>query len=414
MNFIKRTFLSIVYYKKNTLLLISIYVILGILIQSGISIYSNSLQTAMQAKKNMHANIIIKNDYLLTGDAYYGKNRLPVEVIEHIKEFPEVEKCSMTSYSIACGTKDMEPYYDKNVQTDSNLFTNQFRILGCNDINSINEFKKDNDLIKGRNINDFDRNVAIISADIAQKDNIELGSFITLNPYYKGSSVRLLVIGIYKVVNYTPRTKYPMENSENLIITDINTIFKLNNLENIYSANFQIENPDKVDLFVKKIHSLKLKDDNQLTYIIDTGLYDTISSSIKSINNISMIIVISSIFMCSFILLLLAAMQFRDRYYEIGVLLSLGESKYKIILQIILEILIPVLISTTIAVFISYKAVYILVKIMGGNGSIAISLHIMPVLLMYACSILITIIASLNSIIKIILFCPRKMLISIQ
>jgi putative ABC transport system permease protein len=40
----------------------------------------------------------------------------------------------------------------------------------------------------------------------------------------------------------------------------------------------------------------------------------------------------------------------KDRKYEIGVLLSIGEKKLKIILQLVLEIIIPVIIAFSISI----------------------------------------------------------------
>lgn len=413
MNFLKRTGISLLYYKKNTLLLLFIFMILGVIIQSGLSIFSVSLKSTAQVKKNITANILVMNDYSTTGDIYYGRNRISLKTIDKIARLPDVLSYNMIGFSLAKATNGLTPYYTEN-QADIIPLPNQFRIQGCNDIYSLKEFSSgDDELIYGRNIVPEDKNAAIICLDVSIQNDISLGDSIKLNSYYNDESVELSIIGIYKSNSAFPRTKYVVENAENLIITNIETVFLLNQLENVYSANFKISNPSKVEEFIQNIMSLSLNEKDDISFLIDTGTYHSVASTIDHIMDISLVMVISSVLMGMIVLTLLVMLLFKDRYYEIGILLSLGESKIKIILQMILEILSPILIGATGAVFISVYIAQRITDYLGGSENIIVSIQAIPVLLMYFFSILLTLIASISTIIKISYYNPREMLLNI-
>ena len=161
-------------YKKNFLLIFCIFLILGVIIQSGLCILSASQQSAEQVRNNIGANVLVKNDDAETGDIYYGKNMLSMETVLKIANLPEVTSYSPLGFSFANGTDGFKPFMTE-AQADMSGFTNQFRIQGCCDISQLSEFiSGDNELIQGRNLEPEDNNVAIISSEIAKQNEIQV------------------------------------------------------------------------------------------------------------------------------------------------------------------------------------------------------------------------------------------------
>jgi putative ABC transport system permease protein len=81
------------------------------------------------------------------------------------------------------------------------------------------------------------------------------------------------------------------------------------------------------------------------------GGFDAISSSMETLQGIAFWVLVVSIGATLLILSLLITLFLRDRRYEMGVYLALGEKKGKIISQILLEVVVTAAIGITLAVF---------------------------------------------------------------
>jgi putative ABC transport system permease protein len=81
------------------------------------------------------------------------------------------------------------------------------------------------------------------------------------------------------------------------------------------------------------------------------GGFDAISSSMDTLQGIAHWILIVSVGATLLILSLLITLFLRDRRYEMGVYLALGEKKGKIISQILLEVVVTAVVAITLAVF---------------------------------------------------------------
>lgn len=82
-----------------------------------------------------------------------------------------------------------------------------------------------------------------------------------------------------------------------------------------------------------------------------SGGFDAISSSMETMQNIAFWVLVVSVGATLLILSLLITLFLRDRRYEMGVYLALGEKKTKIIYQILIEVVATAFIGITLAVF---------------------------------------------------------------
>ena len=92
---------------------------------------------------------------------------------------------------------------------------------------------------------------------------------------------------------------------------------------------------------VEKVELAKKKSDIDFdTFSLDANnrLYQQNASSLESMQSFAKMFVWIVVIAGSTILCLILALTIRNRYYEIGVLLSLGQSKVKIIAQQLIEI----------------------------------------------------------------------------
>lgn len=129
-------------------------------------------------------------------------------------------------------------------------------------------------------------------------------------------------------------------NPFNTIYTDlsIGQVFSGSD-SNLTSATYYLDDPENVDAF-KKLAKEKSDIDFE-TYTLDANdrLYQQNVNSLENTQSFATIFLIVVIGAGSAVLCLILILTIRNRYYEIGIFLSLGQSKWKIILQQLFEML---------------------------------------------------------------------------
>ena len=217
------------------------------------------------------------------------------------------------------------------------------------DIEGINTFKLQDgyvsgniELSDGKAFEEDDDNTVIISYELAETNDLKVGDKIKVKDS-DGESHELEIIGIYQYKTASdPRTNY------NKIYININTATKfMTDTEyndgnyNVEGVTFYLDNPDNSEKFIKKANK-KVTDleDRNLKLDIDTETYERMVSSLEGVNKFSNI-VLGVVIVASIVVISLMVINFiKDRNYEIGVLLSFGEKKSKIIGQFIIELVI--------------------------------------------------------------------------
>ena len=113
---------------------------------------------------------------------------------------------------------------------------------------------------------------------------------------------------------------------------------------------FVLEDPADLDNF--KEAARPILSSEFLTFEDRSGAFDDIASSMETMQNIANWVLYVSIGATLLILSLLITLFLRDRRYEMGVYLALGEKKGRIITQILMEVLVTSFVAITMSVFI--------------------------------------------------------------
>ena len=113
---------------------------------------------------------------------------------------------------------------------------------------------------------------------------------------------------------------------------------------------FLLEDPDDVESFTEAANEYLPSDYWQLEF--RSGGFDNISSSMETMQTIANWILYASIGATLLILSLLITLFLRDRRFEMGVYLALGEKKGKIISQILMEVVVTSFVAITLSVFV--------------------------------------------------------------
>jgi putative ABC transport system permease protein len=134
----------------------------------------------------------------------------------------------------------------------------------------------------------------------------------------------------------------------------------------------------------------------------------------KSLINVSNAILISVIIMGGIILCLMVLYSMLGRFFEVGVLLSLGERRKYIALQMIIELLFPLLPAILVSLGISNLIAARLGEVLLGTGQamqeITVVISGQSIFIVCGCGLLLTITACILPIRRIMKYQPKTIL----
>lgn len=118
------------------------------------------------------------------------------------------------------------------------------------------------------------------------------------------------------------------------------------------TATYVLKKPELVEDF--RIKANKILEQHKITdfkVIVSSDQYDSVAGPVKGMAKIANLVLIISIFASVLIITLVVVLFLRDRKHELGIYLSLGESRLKVIGQIVIEVLVVAVLAITISVF---------------------------------------------------------------
>lgn len=322
---IKNALLSL---KKNigkTILLFVIIVVITNLVIAGLSIQSATQKSMDQIRSSLGNDVTLSVDF-----RNMMKNREPGESVSN--------ENTLTT-TMADTLKDLKYVENYNYQISTSANSDSITAVESEtDNNQQDTNRPDNQKNQNSTQGDF-----TISANTTMK---YLDSFTNNN--YKLTKGRLLTTKDQNTNNCVIETNLasdndlsvcPIDNPVNTIYTDLSIGQTLTgSSENITSAIYYLDDPENAEAFVEL--AKKKSDIDFDTFSLDANdrLYQQNASSLESMQSFAKMFVWIVVIAGSAILCLILALTIRNRYYEIGVLLSLGQSKVKIIAQQLIEI----------------------------------------------------------------------------
>ncbi|MFV0556794.1 MAG: ABC transporter permease, partial [Lactovum sp.] len=379
MDFIRRAWLFTKAKLSRTVLLIVAFTAILVFVLSGLIINSAANKSIENAKLAAGATVSLSVDMQTiieksqdsaensTDEESTEPQRFEIdmptiskEVAEEISELSNVKSYSL-SYSASA---DASENIEKVSQTAESSSSEQgmqmpegqggpqgesqgdFSIQGTNDLLSNSSFTSSYEIIEGRAIESEDEgtNNVVIESTLASQNELELGSTFTLVDSNE-KTYKMTVVGIFTT----------SETSTEQSIAYMNTLYTALSLANsmkatkdqISTANYSMTDPAKSETFVEKAN--KLIDDDSFKVSADTAAYENVSSSLTNVGSFAKNIVILVAVAGAIILALIVMLMVRERRFEIGVLMSLGESKLKIVGQFFVELFMVMLVSVAIA-----------------------------------------------------------------
>lgn len=376
MNVLENSFKYVTRKKKKTVILFSIllFVLLAIYVCFGIISNISGIEKKISENTLMSYTITKKFNLENTQNIGDGKNIVDGNQQFYLKDVQNIEKNSNVENVVyerekiakALNCKVVEG--EKNVlndYVDDNL-SNAVKLIETSDASKNILFASGSfEIVEGRKIAKNEKNKIIVHREFAKKNNLKLNDKIILkevnannlneekNEKEKNKEKEYEIVGIYEgkgQEKYTGLTSDYTENqifalyayddkegeNKNDTLNSINVYMKNTGKKKEEKDNTKDNTEDNVESILDDLGLDKKKYDIQK----NNEMFSEIADSITEIKEIITISVISVIFVSIVVITLILLLWLRERYFEIGVLMSIGKKRRVILLQFLIEILI--------------------------------------------------------------------------
>ncbi len=384
MNFLKRSIQYIWDKKGKSLLLIAVFTAILVFVLAGLTIQSATEVASENAQKSIGATVTLqqnrenmfKHDESSKSDSKESRPKFtqtPISLIDVMKisELSEVESYyfeAKTSSNAADGIEAISQSTEEGEQSErrmempngggfegEEMTQGDFQITGVSNLNNNSTFLEGTSLlIDGEMITEKDKNtnVVMIETNLANENNLKVGDKFKLLSS-ENKEIEVTVKGIYETTNTgdSMSMMFDFMNPVNTIYSSYTLINELANsdVDSLDSAQFTLSNPEKMSDFVESAENLI--DTETFSLQTNDQMYQQMIGPISNVSKFSKNIVYLVGIAGIIILTLIVMLSIRERRYEIGVLLSLGESRMKIIGQFFIELCVCMVISVVIAGF---------------------------------------------------------------
>ena len=364
MNTLKRAFLYTMRKKTKTLILFLVLVTISTFILTGLSIYKAADDSALSLRQSVGGSIRLELDENNRKNWQYQQaaGGMLVDYVGAPITDEDIQKIMSID-----GIKAYNGLGDGSVFAKDFSFISGFsfgagsdysRLPSVTDSEYFNFFtRKAFQLVEGRHIKEGDDHVVLISTAIAEKNALKLGDTITVQCCYDSGiypDVTLTIIGIYAYeadneFNTTSTAK------RNRLIIDhkaMQEIMQRDVIQYDNGVDFYVDDPREMERIASQIKALDL-DWDSFTLTMDNSAYEAVASPLTAMQNLIVWLIVGCVAVSVGILVLILSMWIRQRRHETGILLSVGISKSRIILQYTIEVLMIAVVAFGVSFFTS-------------------------------------------------------------
>ena len=370
MSIIKRAFLYAARKRGKTILLFAILLIMATFVLTGLSIWKASEAAQLNLRQSLGGKFDIYVDwenspYVVkeiikdnefdeetgkTSNSFliYSTVQLTPEEIAAINSVPGV-KYSSARYDVLARFDNLS-LFPGTVSVAENL-QHRTKVFGVCGTETDELFTTGTlTLTEGRHITSEDQSVAIISGDLAEKNELHIGDYITTHIYnpedddFTGEEMQVQIIGLFtpNVTEQLGETVTIFDKIQNRIFMDLQTSVKMNNDRINYgfsAVNVTIDDPQNMKQVVSAVKKLSVIDWNAFTIEIDNEVYEKAAAPLTTLNELVVTLLVVIIVVSAIILALILTLWTKTRIHEIGVFLSVGIWKSAVIGQYLTEVL---------------------------------------------------------------------------
>ncbi|MCU4967874.1 ABC transporter permease [Bacillus toyonensis] len=361
MNFIKRAILSMKKRIGTSLILMAVFLIVTNLVLAGFAIQNASKKAADSARKKLGADVTLGLDFDKLGKQARETGEAPNPPHLNTKETDQLAKSKHVkdynyithNFGIADGFKlvgvsegegegkgrvAMAGGSGSEIDMNSSLM-----IEGVRKTLLQESFKNGKSkIVDGKPITEQmqDQNVALMEKRLAEQNNLKVGDKVKVQSGDKKETLEVEIIGIYET-NEQPmgQNPPPMMNPANKLYMPYSTLKKLEVDEGMSSIQvvYLLNDPEYIDAFKKEAKKSDI-DFNYYKLDAHDSLYKQMIGPIENIASTSQMIIYMVSIAGAIILGLIIMLSIKARRKEMGILLSIGEKKWKLMAQFVVEV----------------------------------------------------------------------------
>ncbi len=384
MSIFKRAFLYVTRKRGKTILLFAILLIMATFVLTGLSIWKASKAAQLDLRQSMGGKFDVFPDwenspYVVketvkdsevdeetgkTSNSYlmYSTLQFTPENITAIKGVPGVKYCSAR-------LEDLLPFdglslFPGTLPTDAK-YQGCTKVLGVCDTQDDQLFTTGTlTLSEGRHISADDVHTAIISRDLAERNELNIGGYLTAHSYsteaqgFTGPEIKVQIIGLFTsdaVERFGEMvTTYDM--IQNRVFVDSQTAKEMDSggINYGFSALYvTIDDPQDMARVVDDVKALPGIDWKAFTVEVDNEAYENAAAPLAALNELVVTLLVVIIVVSAVILALILTLWTKTRIHEIGVFLSVGIRKSAIIGQYLIEVLLIAILAFGLSYFTS-------------------------------------------------------------
>ncbi|WP_410981569.1 ABC transporter permease [Bacillus cereus] len=367
MNFIKRAILSMKKRIGTSLILMAVFLIVTNLVLAGFTIQNASKKAADSARKKLGADVTLGLDFDKLGKQARETGEMPNPPHLNTKEAEQLAKSKYVkdynyitnTFGISDGLKlvgasegeeegkgraGMASVRGGSGSASEIDMNSSFMIEGVRKTLLQESFKNGKSkIIDGKPITEKmkDQNVTLMEKRLAEQNKLKVGDKVKIQSGDKKKTLEVEIIGIYEtneqaLGEHAP----PIMDPANKLYMPHSTLKKLEadegNRSSIQVVYF-LNDPQDIDAFKKEAKKSDI-DFNYFKLDAHDSLYKQMIGPIENISSTSQMIIYIVSIAGAIILGLIIMLSIKARRKEMGILLSIGEEKWKLMAQFVVEV----------------------------------------------------------------------------
>ncbi|MET7016679.1 ABC transporter permease [Bacillus mycoides] len=366
MNFMKRAILSMKKRVGTSLILMAVFLIVTNLVLAGFTIQNASKKAADAARKKLGADVTLSLDFDKLGQQARETGEMPNPPKLNTKEADQLAKSKYvkdynyitSTLGISDGLKlvgasegeeegkgkvgmaAVRGGSGSGTEIDMN---SSFMIEGVRKTALQESFKNGKSkIIDGKPITEQmkDQNVALMEKRLAELNNLKVGDKVKVQSGDKKEILEVEIIGIYETNEQAMGQQAPpIMDPANKLYMPHSTMKKLEIDQGISSIQvvYFLKDPQNIEAFKEEAKKSDI-DFNYYKLDAHDSLYKQMIGPIENISSTSQMIIYIVSIAGAIILGLIIMLSIKARRKEMGILLSIGEKKWKLMAQFVVEV----------------------------------------------------------------------------
>ncbi|ALQ68327.1 ABC transporter permease [Bacillus thuringiensis] len=366
MNFMKRAILSMKKRIGTSLILMAVFLIVTNLVLSGFTIQNASKKAADAARKKLGVDVTLGLNFDKLGQKAKESGEMPNPPQLDAKETDQLaESKYVKDYNYITNTLGISDGLklvgasegeeegkgkvgmaaarggsSSGTEIDMNA---SFMIEGVRKTALQESFKNGKSkIIDGKPITEQmkEQNVALMEKRLAELNNLKVGDKVKIQSGDKKETLEIEIIGIYETNEQAMGQQAPpIMDPANKLYMPHSTMKKLEVDQGISSVQvvYFLNDPQYIDAFKKEAKKSNI-DFNYYKLDAHDSLYKQMIGPIENISSTSQMIIYIVSIAGAIILGLIIMLSIKGRRKEMGILLSIGEKKWKLVAQFVVEV----------------------------------------------------------------------------